>query len=139
MKKISTRVLSTILALSLIMSVSVFASARASDQIGLHSITVYSNSGGQIGIYFTIEGTGKMTNIGAESITIYEKFGNLWLTVASYDRNDTGMSTSNAFEYGNTIYYNGTTGTEYKVVVTVFAENSAGYDSRSKTTTLTAK
>ena len=43
------------------------------------------------------------------------------------------MTRSNAFNYGNTIYYEGESRTEYKIFVEVFAEDSSGAsDSRSQ-------
>lgn len=41
------------------------------------------------------------------------------------------MSETDAGSHGNTIYIGCNDGVEYKVVVTLFAENSAGRDSRT--------
>ena len=50
------------------------------------------------------------------------------------------MSKKNATSYANTIYFDGETGTRYRVEVSVFAEDAGGdSDSRSTTVTLTAK
>lgn len=54
------------------------------------------------------------------------------------DRYDSGMSTKDDYYFGNELYYTGTPGKEYKVEVTVFAENSSGYDSRTRTFNVTA-
>lgn len=113
-------------------------STRASDQITAYEMNVTPTQNGRLAIFFHIEGTGMMQNIGAESIVIGEKSGHFYPTVAVYDRDDSLMSKSDTNIYGNTIYFNGTSGVEYQVVVTVFAEDSRGYDSRSKTFFVTA-
>ena len=87
---------------------------------------------------FSIDGTGEMKNIGAESIIIYYKIGGAWVVGYDLDRYDSGMSTKDDYYFGNELYYTGTPGKEYKVEVTVFAENSSGYDSRTRTFNVTA-
>lgn len=73
----------------------------------------------------------------ALSIKIYENGTTL---VESLNKDDSGMSKKNATSYANTIYFDGETGTRYRVEVSVFAEDAGGdSDSRSKTVTLTAK
>ena len=75
--------------------------------------------------------------IGVEKIKIYENGTTL---VESLNKDDSGMSKKNATSYANTIYFDGETGTRYRVEVSVFAEDAGGdSDSRSKTVTLTAK
>mgnify|MGYP000589213411 CR=1 FL=1 len=93
---------------------------------------------GKIAIAFSIDGTGEMKNIGAESIIIYYKIGGAWVVGDDLDRYDSGMSTKDDYYFGNELYYTGTPGKEYKVEVTVFAENSSGYDSRTRTFNVTA-
>ena len=79
-----------------------------------------------------------MTQIGAERIVIYYRVGGSWVVADSLDKDDTGMSTGNAYYYGNTIYYNGVSGTDYQIEITIFAEDSSGYDSRTKICDVTA-
>ena len=105
---------------------------RASEQISLHSIDV-SVSGGEIVTRFTIMGNATMDKLGCQNITIYEKRGSSWISVASFDEDDTGMSRTNAVQHSNSISWSCKSGVEYRVDVTVFAENSAGRDTRSKT------
>ena len=72
-----------------------------------------------------------MDRIGCESIYIYDRSsGDL---VESFDENDTGMSRSNTVRYANMITADCEVGTRYRVEVTIFAENSAGRDTRSQT------
>ena len=51
----------------------------------------------------------------------------------SFDENDTGMSRSNTAKYSNMITADCEVGTPYRVEVTIFAEDSAGRDTRSQT------
>ena len=72
-----------------------------------------------------------MDRIGCESIYIYDRSsGDL---VESFDENDTGMSRSNTAKYANMITADCKVGTSYRVEVTIFAEDSAGRDTRSQT------
>ena len=109
---------------------SVSAAARASDQIVDYNIKVTPSSG-ELRIYFHVTGTGMMNELGCESIYVYE-VGDL-TPVESFDEYDTGMSRRNGASQTNSIYFDSEKGVEYKVVVTIFAEDDDGRDSRSKT------
>lgn len=111
---------------------------RISNQIATCNITSTARQG-TIKIVFVINGSGIMDKIGCESINIYAKSGSNWVLVKNLTENNTGMSRTNTHAYTNTILYNSTAGVEYKVVVTVFAENSTGRDTRTKTFSLIGK
>lgn len=105
---------------------------RASEQIRTYSMNaVASNS--SIKVSFEIYGKTKMDKLGCQSISVYEKSGTKWVLVESYDENDEGMSKSSSSTHINTIYCDMSAGKEYQVIVTVYAENSAGRDTRSAT------
>jgi len=93
---------------------------------------------GVLGIDFGIEGTGQMTAIGAETITVYKANGWDWDFVTEFNRNDDGMIDTNTVYHGNTIYFYGISGVRYKVTVTLFSENTKGYDSRTENFIVTA-
>ena len=133
------RILLSVLAIAVLCTATVSASAsRASRYIDWYSMDVLRAGSGKLGIEFSIEGTGKMTAIGAESIVVYRQSGSTWVYDGEYDRYDAGMTDSNTAKHGNTIYYQGVSGVKYKVTVTVFAENSTGSDSRTENFILTA-
>lgn len=116
---------------------STFASAtgipRASDQIDNYRIDVIPNGSGALAIEFSVTGTDIMSKIGAKKITVYERTGTTWAIVESLNQYDTNMSSGNVSKYGNTIYFYGQAGTEYKVSVTIFAQDGSGVeDSRVK-------
>lgn len=124
------RVISLFCAIICMMTMVVSASARASDQIGNYLIKAKSDDG-NIYVNFSVTGTGGMDRIGCESIYIYDRSsGDL---VESFDENDTGMSRSNTVRYANMITADCEVGTSYRVEVTIFAEDSAGRDTRSQT------
>ena len=128
MKKLG-RMVALILTFSLLLASSAFAATKASSQILKHSIDITANKGGEIAIEVSVTGNGLMKQIGVEKIKIYENGTTL---VESLKKNATS--------YANTIYFDGETGTRYRVEVSVFAEDAGGdSDSRSKTVTLTAK
>ena len=112
------------------MVISASASTRASDQISSYLIQAKSDDG-NIYVDFSVTGKGGMDRIGCESIYIYESSsGRL---VESYDENDVGMSGRNTVRYTNMITADCEVGTSYRVEVTIFAEDSAGRDTRSQT------
>lgn len=114
------------------------AEARASEQIRSYSIDV-ATTVGSINTKFSVTGNGIMDKVGCESIKVYEKSGSSWILTESLDEDDAGMSRSNYQAHINTIYCDGESSVDYKVVVTVFAENSAGRDTRSKTVYVTGR
>ena len=124
------RVISLFCAVICMMTMVVSASARASDQIGNYLIKAKSDDG-NIYVNFSVTGTGGMDRIDCESIYIYDRSsGDL---VESFDEYDTGMSRSNTAKYANMITADCEVGTSYRVEVTIFAEDSAGRDTRSQT------
>ncbi len=116
-----------------VLSVPVLAvESRASDQINMYSMNA-TVSGGSIKVSFEVYGKTKMDKLGCESIKVYEKSGSRWSLVESYDEDDPGMSKSSRSAHINNIYCDMSAGSEYMVAVTIFAENSAGRDTRSDT------
>lgn len=114
------------------------ASARASDQIRLYWMDTIVTKGA-VNVEFSITGKVIMNKLGCESIYLYRKSGSAWVYEDSMKENDTGMSATKKGNHGNTITLSGSAGVEYMVVVTVFAENDAGRDSRSQTFYVTGK
>ena len=124
------RLLVLFMAVIFMFTMSVSAMARASDQIGSYDIDVAPFSD-EIEVYFSVFGAAMMNKIGCESIYVYE-VGDL-TPVESFDEYDAGMSRRNGSSHTNSIYFDSEKGVEYKVVVTIFAEDDDGRDSRSKT------
>ena len=94
---------------------------------------------GTLNVKFSVSGTSMREKIGCESIKVYEKSGTQWTLVDSTDEDDLGMSRYNSRSQKNTIQFDGESGVEYKVSVTVFAENSEGRDTRTETFYVTGR
>ena len=139
MKKIKSCIC-LILVCAFFMASATLASARASEQIDIYDMNVTTRDDGGIAIKFSVIGTFIMNRLGAESIYIYENNAGNWRLADSFDKDDPNMSDFNAVKYGNTVYFYGEPGKEYKIVVTIFAEDQEGEsDSRSKTFYVTAR
>ena len=129
-QKSRIRAISILLLMASFLHLSAYATTRASDQICSYSAEGAACGNGKIAIVFSIEGTGFMNSLGASKIRIYEQSGRL---AGYFLKSDEGMTATNKVSHGATMYFYGTSGVEYEIVVTVFAENDNGSDSRSIT------
>ncbi len=111
---------------------------RASAQIISYYIEVTTDPG-RINVEFSVTGTDIVDKLGCESIYVYAKQDSRWRLVEAWVEDDEGMSVSDHFVHSNVIFCNGTAGVEYKVVATIFSENSLGRDTRSETTYVTGE
>lgn len=108
------------------------ADTRASSQISSYSMNVKASKG-TLDAEFSVRSMDKMGKIGCESIYVYEQNRTSSTLVDSRTENDAGMSKTNTFNYSNTISFNSKAGAEYRVVVTIFAEDADGRDTRTQT------
>lgn len=128
-----------VLVCSLMLACPVLAvDTRASTQIYTYTVDVTPSSG-NLAVDFYVAGNSTMTKIGCSSIKVYQKSGSSWSLQASKSESASGMTKANASSIAKTMNFNGASGVSYKVVVTVFAENSAGRDSRTVTRYVTGK
>ncbi|MCI8422667.1 MAG: hypothetical protein HFF50_03900 [Lawsonibacter sp.] len=111
---------------------------RASEQIHSYDISV-STSAGSIDVAVSVEGKTLMDKLGCQSIYVYRKDGTSWVYAGGRTEGYTGMTRTQKSYYSNTISLSGTAGTQYRVEVTIFAEDSAGRDTRSQTFYVTGK
>lgn len=121
-----------IVCLVLLSTSAVQASETASDQIMSWGMDVTLGSG-TIDVEFGITGNGIMNKLGCEYIYVYTKNGSDWDDYTYRTEYNTGMSKYNSGTHSNVIYIPCSDDMEYKVVVTVFAENDEGRDSRTRT------
>lgn len=109
--------------------------ARASDYFVVYSTNATSPEKGKIAIDFGVFAKRDMQSIGAKKIVIQEKNGSTWTDVAT--KNGTiynGLLDSNVDSYSSTYTYAGTSGKTYRAIVTVYAKDALGDDSRTVTT-----
>ena len=136
-KTATKRIVSFVLALvltTLLATVAVATEVRASALIVSHSCSASAGTDGEMDVTFSITGKKIMSTIGSKSIYFYVKNGNTWKFDKLYTQYYIGMSAENKLTHGNTITYQGKAGTEYKIVVTLFVEDSEGAtDSRTYT------
>ncbi len=102
------------------------ASMQASDIISSHSCKAVAKGNGKIGVTFSITAKYPISQIGAKSMYFFASNGDSWTLEEAYDKTDDGMVRNNGGAHGGTIYYQGTSGVRYRVVVTLFAEDSDG-------------
>lgn len=88
---------------------------------------------------FAVTGNRAMNKLGCQSIYVYRKTDTGWTYVTSVLEDDEGMSKTNSSFHRNDIYIDCTAGVEYKVVVTIYAENDAGRDTRTQRFFVTGK
>lgn len=131
-----------------IFSVSMMASAfaatyfpNASHYLDYYSATADTGKSGNVIVNFDVNATRVMDSVGASYIVVQEYSNGTWKGVGSYfGSTSNGMLASNTNSTVGSITYTGTSGKQYRALVTVYAGKSAGSDSRTVTTnTVTAK
>ena len=133
--------------LVVVLSISAFlmpASARSSWYLDSYRAWLNPKSGGEITITVDVQATGDMDELGAKRIVVYESEDNgeswteykIFLSLLFPE-----MLTSGDYLYiDSPVSFTGTPGYKYYAVVTVYAGDSTGGDSRDYTTPIvTAK
>lgn len=140
------RMIAVICMITAIFSISVFASAAppSEEELSPHAsayLTDYTawavrSSSNQVYVYFDVTGTKTIGCLGAKLIVIEMKDGSKWTPVKTYTgTTSNGMLKLNATAHGGDIMYQGTSGTQYRAVVTIFGGSSTtNGDSRIVTT-----
>lgn len=105
--------------------------ARSSEYIRTASATA-SGGSGSITVSFSITAKSSMDKLGASKIEIKNSSGTIVKTF--YSSTTTGMTTSNAISFSNSVTYNGTSGVKYYAVVYFIASNTNGSGTGSCTT-----
>lgn len=130
MKK--TRIIALVLAYMVLLSVGALAiESRASDQISTYSIVVTPMSG-YINVKASVYGNGLMDKLGCQSIYVYEESGDSWVLIDSDSESASNMCTSDSSRHVANKQYDTEKGKEYKVVVTIFAENNGVRDTKTQ-------
>lgn len=138
MKKIFSRVTVFLFAVILLVGTT-SASARSSLYLDCYRAWLTPKSGAKINVNIDVQAVGDMDDVGAEEVTIYESSdgGDTWDDVAIYHcALFPELLDHNTYWYYETpISHQGTAGYKYFAVVTVYAGDSTGSDSREYTTT----
>jgi len=134
MKKLK-RFLCTALAVCMltgILTTMASASERSSAYLDSYRAFLTAKGSGRVSVTVDVRGTNYMTDIGAETIYIFESTDNVDFTmVATYEVEDyPDMMGSGSFYYETPIIHEGTAGRYYFAVVDVYAGNSSGGHTR---------
>lgn len=110
------------------------AEARASAWFTGYGASIVAAGNGKINVEFRVVGTGTMAKLGVSTINIYKSNGTFVKTI-SYTASGNGyMMGYNTAYHSGSVPYSGVAGQKYYAVVTFFAKNSSGSDTRSYTT-----
>lgn len=106
--------------------------SRASDYLIAYTAYIYRAGWGKIQVWFEVDGTDDMDEIGALEIQIYESTDNEnWYWVDTYMYPDyPDMLGYNDYSHVGHIEYNGTLGRYYKAYVCIWAGKNGDGDTR---------
>lgn len=132
MKKAAIRTIIIALVLTFVMASMAFAGTTSSAYIDSTSAYI-TKSGSSINVYFTITGKNFMDKIGATYIYLYEKNGNTWSLVKTFDSTDTTYSTAmigtnTSVKNSHVTYTSGDSSKLYYAIVHFYAERNGGSD-----------
>lgn len=129
------KIIALIIVLSMILSTCAFAAeTRSSAYLTTYCGVLSRTSTGKLLIEFDVTGTGTMTAIGASIIRVYKSNGTLMKTYNYTDTGCSGMMGYNTIAHGSSLKYTGTAGQSYYCIITFYARNSKGYDSKNYVT-----
>lgn len=122
-----------VLILANIFPINAFAvEPRASDYLEAYSAYVYPAGWGKIQVWFSVDGTNDMDEIGALEIQLYESTDNEnWTWIKTFEHQDySGMLGYSNYYHDGHIEYGGTIGRYYKAYVCVWAGKNGDGDIR---------
>lgn len=132
MSKKVIAIVSLIIVFSLMLSPVAVATTTSSAYIASSGAYV-TKSGSDISVYFLITGKNIMDKIGATHIYLYEKNGNTWSLVYTFESTDSAYSAamlkSNSYLNSNHVTYtSGDSSKNYYAIVHFYAEKGGGSD-----------
>ena len=111
-------------------------SPQASIYLGTYTAWAVRSSSNQVYVYYDVTANGTIGCLGAKLIVVQMKDAGTWRTVKTYTgTTSNGMLVRNDFTHGGDIVYQGSSGNQYRAVVTIFGGSSTtSGDSRIVTT-----
>ena len=108
------------------------AESRASYYLSSYSAYIYPAGWGKVQVWFEVQGTNDMDEIGALEIWIYESTDNEnWSWVKTFEYQDySGMLEYDDYFHTGHVEYSGTIGRYYKAYVCVWAGKNGAGDTR---------
>ena len=105
----------------------VYIEPHASRYLSSYSAWASAGSSGSVVISFSVIATARFERVGALAISIQERNGTSWRTVATYFGSTTpGLMGSNAVAHTGNFTHSGSAGSEFRAAVTFFAGGSSG-------------
>ena len=127
------KILAIVLVVAIVFPINAMAAdTRASDYLTSYSAYVYPSGWGKVQVWFSVDGTGYMDELGALRIQLYESTDNeTWTWVKTYQHIDySGMLGYNDYTHYGHVEYGGTIGRYYKAYVCVWAGKDGDGDTR---------
>lgn len=136
--KKSRRFIAMLLIVSLIIP-TIYAgddTARASKYIAAYSGILWQNSKGGLSVNFEIESTTFMTSLGASQVRFQVKENGTWTDLVTHtsSTNSSLLASDVAVHFATITYDKPVVGKTYRAVVSFYAKNASGSDSRVLTT-----
>ncbi len=128
-KKGPVRALLVLLCMVMLCSIPAYAvEARADDRIMSSTATLSKASNGDLIVYFSVRGAGKMDVIGASSVEIQRNTIWGWVTEYTFTpSNAPEIQAEDKFQHSATLTYSPLfTGKEYRAVVMVYVKDATG-------------
>ena len=132
-KYLLLRIVAIILIIACVFPINAMAAEpRASDYLTAYGAYMYAAGWGKVQVWFDVEGTNDMDEIGALEIRLYESKDNeTWTWVKTFDYTDyPDMLGYDDFSHTGHVQYNGTIGRYYKAYVCVWAGKNGDGDTR---------
>lgn len=132
-KHLLLRIVATVLIIACVFPVTAMAvEPRASDYLSSYSGYVYPAGWGKIQVWFDVEGTYDMDEIGSLEIRLYESTDNEnWSWVKTFDYTDySDMLAYDDWSHTGHVEYSGTIGRYYKAYICIWAGKNGAGDTR---------
>lgn len=127
------RITALLLAVIMLLPIGAMAvEARSSLYLDTYGAYVYPAGWGKVQVWFDVQGTNDMDELGALEIWLYESTDNEnWTWVKTFEYTDNpGMLGYNDYIYSGHVEYSGTIGRYYKAYVCVWAGKNGQGDTR---------
>ncbi|MDR0295620.1 MAG: hypothetical protein LBH91_05455 [Prevotellaceae bacterium] len=99
-----------------------------------YGTVIAAEGSGKIRIDFDVTGTGTMTSIGVTQIEVQKWINNVWTTDTTLkSSNYPNFLASNTITHASSVRVTGVAGTQYRAILTAYAANSTGSDSKNYT------
>lgn len=128
-KKWSVHILPILLCVVMLCSIPAYAmEARASSRIAYTAASLSKKSDGDLSIYFSVQGAGRMDVIGASSVEVQRSTITGWVTEYTFTASNTSLiQGENKFQHSAVLTYSPLfTGKDYRAVVMIYVKDATG-------------